>query len=140
MILNKIEKLKPTDLKLLVDLYFYLDEYLELIWPHPSRVGFGGRLYITNKEESEFRLTTAWTNFQKAIVDNIFQDKEIFFEAENDYKETLRIAEALKGAKRTTTTRQKIEKESYDMQEKLQKVSMALMQQEVKLSTESKQK
>jgi len=140
MILDKIEQLKPAEIDLLGKFYFYLDEYLELIWPHPSRAGFGGRLYITNKEESEFRLTNAWTNFKKVVVDNIFQDKEIFFEAENDYKEALRITEALKSTKRDTATRKQIEKESFDMQEKFQKVSMALTQQGVKLRAESKQK
>ena len=140
MILDKIGQLKPTEINLLEWLYFYLNEYLELIWPHPSRAGFGGRLYITSKEESEFRLITAWTNFQKAVVDNTIEDKEIILEAETDYKETLRIVEALKDTKRGAITRQKIENESYDMQEKLQKISMALTQQGHKLRTESKKK
>ena len=140
MILNNIEQLKREHLKLLTDIYFHLLEYLELVWPHPSRVGFGGRLYLTNKEESEFRLTTAWANFQKAVAGNSFRDKVTFFEVESDYKEAIRIAEALKNTKKGTETRQKIEKESYDMQEKLQKISMALMQQEAKPKPDPKQK
>ena len=100
----------------------------------------GRRQYLVNKEESEFHLTRAWSNFQKAAVDNTFENKEIVFEAETDYKETLRIAETLKGIQRGTIARQKIEKESFDMQEKLSKIFMAVTQQGVKLRTESKQK
>ena len=127
---EKLKNLNLEQVTLLANIYWGLDENLDLI--HPPRTGTWTRQYETTEEESEFRLDKIWHVFLNAIKSGAFSDKDLYMEIESDYNNTLKIIARIKEMKKKGKIDQRLKNEAWELLEKLVKIHLMLSGEEAK--------